>query len=44
VSRYVAAGPSLAAFLLAVHVAQRCHVKPEKSAPTFSTESGVFGN
>jgi len=42
VSRYVAAGLSLAAFLLAVHVVQQCLVNPEKSAPTFSTESVVF--
>src|SRR5215472_12968020 len=43
VNRYVAAGPSLAAFLLAALVAQQCLVTPEKSARTFSTESSVFG-
>src|SRR5215472_3805135 len=42
VNRYVAAGPSLAAFLLAAQVAQQCLVNPEKSALTFSTESDVF--
>jgi hypothetical protein len=39
----VAAGPSLAVFLLAAQVAQQCLVTPEKSALTFSTESVVFG-
>src|SRR5215472_3587748 len=42
VNRYVAAGPSLAAFLLAAQVAQQCLVTPEKSVLTFSTESSVF--
>jgi hypothetical protein len=39
----VAAGPSLAVFLLAAQVAQQCLVTPEKSVLTFSTESYVFG-
>jgi hypothetical protein len=38
----VAAGPSLAVFLLAAQVAQQCLVTPEKSVLTFSTESLVF--
>ena len=42
VNRYVAAGPSLAAFLLAADVAQQRLVTPEKSDLTFSTESSCF--
>jgi hypothetical protein len=36
VNRYVAAGPSLAVFLLAAQVAQQCLVTPEKSAQSQS--------
>jgi hypothetical protein len=43
-NQYVAAGPSLAAFLLAAEVAQQCLVTSRKIAPEFFNRISSFPN
>jgi hypothetical protein len=43
-NQYVAAGPSLAAFLLAAEVAQQCLVTSRKIAPEFFNRITSFPN